>query len=60
MNKQFILCSDKKTIEDLKKSGYQVVDENDRMTTFLNDMSKPHTFSEKKVIYSNTLTMICQ
>ena len=59
MNKQFILCSDKKTIEDLKNSGYQVVDENDRMTTFLNDISKHHTFDEKKVIYSNTLTMIC-
>lgn len=52
-----IRCSDANTIKQLKELGYQVISENNSMTIFLNDSSKPQTFDKKKVVYSNVLVM---
>ena len=53
----FIRCSDKETIKQLEKLGYQKVSDSNGVAVFINDMSKPKTFSESKVSYSNIMTM---
>lgn len=54
---KLIKCSDVTTIEQLRKLGFQVVDEKNGIVTFINDLSKPQTFDKKKVVYSNILAM---
>ena len=53
----FIRCSDKDTIKQLEKLGYQKINENNGVVVFINDTSKPQTFSKSKVSYSNIMTM---
>lgn len=57
MDKFTIKCSDPNTIKQLVELGYQIIDEKNGITTFLNDMSKPQTFDKQKVVYSNILVM---
>ena len=53
----FIKCTDKETIETLKKLGFQLVSESNGVATFLNDKTKNATFDKKKVAYSNILNV---
>ena len=58
MNKNaFIRCSDKETIKQLEKLGYQKVSDSNGVAVFINDLGKPQTFSKSKVAYSNIMTM---
>lgn len=56
--KQFIKCSDQNTIDQLEALGYQLVDKTNGVATFINDTSKPQTFSVDKIVYSDKLTMV--
>lgn len=53
----FIRCSDQETIKQLEKLGFQKISETNGLAIFLNDMSKPQTFNQKKVAYSSIMTM---
>ena len=55
-NKKFIRCSDKDTIEKLKKLGFKLISESEGIATFVNDTTKPITFEQKKMAYTNTIT----
>lgn len=54
----FIKCSDKETIEKLKKLGYPVISESNGVATFINKPSSMANFSDNdKVVYTNKLEM---
>ena len=53
----FIKVTDKETAEKLKELGYQLVQSDGSGYTFINDATKPQTFDEKKVAYTNILTI---
>ena len=53
----FIKCTDKETTEKLIKLGFRVINKSGNVTTFLNDTSKPVTFDEKKVVFTNKVEM---
>lgn len=53
----FIKCTDKETTEKLIKLGFRVINKSGNVTTFLNDASKPVTFDEKKVVFTNKVEM---
>ena len=55
--KAFIKCSDPDTIKQLEKLGFKKVSEVNGLACFINDMSKPQTFSKGKVAYSSIMTM---
>lgn len=55
-NKKFIRCSDRETIENLKKLGFQLVSESNGIATFINDTNKSITFDNKKLAYTNNIT----
>ena len=55
-NKKFIRCSDKETIENLKKLGFQLVSESNGIAIFVNDTNKSITFDNKKLAYTNNIT----
>ena len=57
MKQQFIRCSDKDTIDKLKKLGFQLVEEKNNVAVFINDMSKKMDFDKSKIAYSNIMTM---
>ncbi len=57
MNKKFIRCTDKETIEKLKQLNFQVVSEFNGIATFVNDVTKPVLFDKKKVAYTNNVLM---
>ena len=57
MNKKFIRCTDKETIEKLKQLNFQLVSEFTGIATFVNDVTKPVLFDEKKVAYTNNVLM---
>ena len=56
-NKTFIRCSDKETIKELERLGYQKVSDSNGVAVFLNDTKKPHAFAKNKVVYSNIMTI---
>lgn len=56
-NKKFIRCTDKVTIEQLKKLGFQLISETNGIATFINDVTKPITFDKKKMAYTNNVLM---
>lgn len=59
MNKQaFIKCSDPDTIKQLEKLGYKKISEANGLAVFINDVSKPQTYSKKNVAYSSIMTMV--
>ena len=53
----FIRCSDKETIKELERLGFQKVSDSNGVAVFINDLSKPQTFNKKNVAYSNIMTM---
>lgn len=57
MNKKFICCTDKETIEKLKQANFQLVSEFNGIATFVNDVTKPVLFDKKKVAYTNNVLM---
>lgn len=57
MNKKFIRCTDKETIEKLKQLNFQLVSEFNGIATFVNDVTKPVLFDKKKVAYTNNVLM---
>lgn len=58
MNKlNFIRTSDAETISKLKQLGFQVLEETNNYTTFLNHTKKKLDFDDKKVVYTNKLNM---
>ena len=52
----FIKCSDPETIKQLEKLGYKKVSESNGLAVFINDTTKPQTFSKGKVAYSSIMT----
>ena len=54
MKQKFIRCSDKETIETLKKLGYQLLEDRNGIALFLNNSAKMD-FDEKKVAYTSIL-----
>ena len=56
-NKKFIRATDKETIDNLKKLGFQLISESNGVATFLNDTNKPTTFENKKMAYTNNITI---
>ena len=57
MKANFIKVTDESTAEMLIKLGYQLVQKDPSCWTFLNDTEKPRIFDEKKVAYTNVLTI---
>lgn len=57
METNFIKVTDEETAETLIRLGYQLIQKDTSCWTFLNDTEKPHTFNEKKVTYTNVLTI---
>ena len=58
--KNFITTSDKKTVDKLISSGFQLVSQSDNMYTFINHPPVNFTFDEvdkKKIVYTNTLNI---
>lgn len=59
MNKEnktlFIKTKDADTAEELKKSGFELVDSANGTWTFINEPERVLTFDNKKVAYSNKL-----
>lgn len=56
----FIMTSDKETVDKLVSSGFQLVSQNGNVYTFLNQPPKNFTFDEvdtKKMAYTNMLSM---
>lgn len=51
----FIRCSDKATIEQLEKLGYQKISDSNGVAVFINDVKKPQTFDKGKVAYSSIM-----
>lgn len=56
-SKKFIRCTDKVTIEQLKKLGFQLVSESNGIATFINDITKPIIFEEKKIAFTDKLVI---
>lgn len=54
-NKKFIRTTDRETIENLKRLGFQLVSESNGVFTFINDTNKPITFDNKKLAYTNNI-----
>ena len=55
--KNFIKVSDVETKQQLLNLGYKLISEDGEMATFLNDMSRPQSFSCNKVVYTNKLSI---
>ena len=53
----FIRCSDKETIKELERLGFQKVSDSNGVAVFINDLNKPQTFNKSKIAYSNIMTM---
>lgn len=51
----FIKTQDEDTAEDLKKAGFELVDDTNGTWTFMNNPDCPLTFDSNKVVYSNIL-----
>lgn len=51
----FIKTKDQETSEKLKTEGFKLVDYTDGTWTFINDLDRPLTFDNNKVIYSSML-----
>lgn len=51
----FIKTKDLETSENLKKSGFELVDYSDGTWTFINNSNCPLTFDKNKIAYSNML-----
>ena len=55
--KTFIKVKDEETKQQLLDLGYKLLSESGGIATFLNDLSKPQSFSCKKLVYTNKVEM---
>jgi len=55
--RNFIKVKDEETKQQLLDLGYKLLAENNGVATFLNDLSRPQSFSCKKVAYTNKMEM---
>lgn len=55
MNKNFIRTTDEKVKDELISKGYQLVSSDNNSWTFINDTSKPMSFDNKKVTFTDIL-----
>lgn len=56
MEKQkFIKVKDQETKQQLMDLGYKLLSDRNGIATFLNDLSRPQSFSCKKVAYTNKM-----
>ncbi len=55
--RNFIKVKDEETKQQLLDLGYKLLSENNGVATFLNDSSKPQSFSCKKLTYTNKMEM---
>jgi hypothetical protein len=53
--RNFIKVKDEETKEQLLNLGYKLLSEKNGIATFLNDLSRPQSFSCKKVTYTNKM-----
>lgn len=51
----FIKTQDIETSENLKASGFDLIDYSDGTWTFINETNCPLTFDNNKIVYSNML-----
>ncbi len=52
---KFIKVKDEETKQQLLDLGYKLLSEHNGIATFLNDFSKPQSFTCKKLAYSNKM-----
>ena len=56
MEKQkFIKVKDQETKQQLMDLGYKLLSDQNGIATFLNDLSRPQSFSCKKMVYTNKM-----
>ena len=55
--KNFIKVSDEETKKQLLDLGYKLLSEDGGIATFLNDLSKPQSFSCRKMVYTNKINI---
>lgn len=53
--RNFIKVKDEETKRQLLDLGYKLLSETNGVATFLNDLSRPQSFSCKKVAYTNKM-----
>lgn len=53
----FIKVKDEETKQQLLDLGYKLLSDDGSIATFLNDLSRPQSFSCKKVVYTNKLNV---
>ena len=53
--RNFIKVKDEETKQQLLDLGYKLLSERNGIATFLNDLSKPQSFSCKKLNYTNKM-----
>ena len=53
--KKFIKVKDEDTKQQLLDLGYKLLYERNEIATFLNDNSRPQSFSCKKMVYTNKM-----
>lgn len=53
--RNFIKVKDEETKQQLLDLGYKLLSEKNGIATFLNDLSRPQSFSCKKVAYTNKM-----
>jgi len=55
--KHFIQTSDEKVAEELRKNGYTELSRQGKFFVFINEATKNKTFDEKKIIYTDILSV---
>ncbi len=55
--KNFIKVKDEETKQQLLDLGFKLLSEDGGIATFLNDTTRPQSFSCKKVVYTNILNV---
>lgn len=55
--RNFIKVSDNDTKQQLLDLGYKLLSEEGGIATFLNDLSRPQSFSCGKVVYTNKMNV---
>lgn len=53
--RNFIKVKDEETKQQLLDLGYKLLSEKNGIATFLNDLSRPQSFSCKKLTYTNKM-----
>ena len=55
--KNFIQTQDEKVAETLRNEGYVELSKQGNFFVFINDITKPKTFDEQKITYTNILNV---